>query len=103
MLTGQNGIIRKSFEAKEENKIANNDEKKLAQVEALMSTEEITYKGVTIPKWFSPTKIENEDSIDDGLVIIDSNGNEYVWIDVPKTIYADSRYNQNGEPNSSLD
>ncbi len=58
--------------------------KKLAQAEALMNTEKTTYKGVTLPEGFAPTKIEGEDSIDDGLVIIDGYGNEYVWVEVPK-------------------
>ena len=44
-----------------------------------------TYKGVTLPEGFAPTKIEGEDSIDEGLVITDGYGNEYVWVEVPKT------------------
>ncbi len=32
-------------------------------------------------------------NLNDGLVIRDSNGNEYVWIEVPKSLYADSSYN----------
>ena len=86
MLTGQNGILNRASEAKEKTEIASEDEKrKLAQAEALMNTEKTTYKGVTLPEGFAPTKIEGEDSIDDGLVIIDGYGNEYVWVEVPKT------------------
>ena len=85
MLTGQNGILNRASEAKEKTEIASEDERrKLAQAEALMSTEKTTYKGVTLPEGFAPTKIEGEDSIDDGLVITDGYGNEYVWVEVPK-------------------
>ena len=88
MLTGQNGILNRGAEAKEKTDITNKDEqRKIAQAEALMNTEETTYKGVTLPEGFAPTKVAGEDSIDNGLVIIDGNGNEYVWVEVPKTIY----------------
>jgi len=104
MLTGQNGILNRAAEAKEKTETANKDEqRKLAQAEALMSPEDIEYNGVTIPKGFAPTKIVGEDSVDAGLVIIDGSGNEYVWVEVPKTIYKDSNYNTNGEPSSSTD
>ncbi len=86
MLTGKNGILNRASEAKEKTEAANIDEqRKLAQAEALMNTEKTTYKGLTLPERFAPTKIEGEDSIDDGLVITDGHGNEYVWIEVPKT------------------
>ncbi|MFR2197187.1 MAG: hypothetical protein ACLS5Y_06535, partial [Clostridia bacterium] len=86
MLTGQNGILNRASEAKEKTEIASIDEqRKLAQAEALMSTGKTTYKGVTLPEGFAPTKIDGEDSIDEGLVIIDGYGNEYVWVEVPKT------------------
>ena len=85
MLTGQNGILNRAGEAKEKTDTANKDEqRKLAQAEALMSTEKTTYKGVTLPEGFAPTKIEGEDSISEGLVITDGYGNEYVWVEVPK-------------------
>ena len=86
MLTGQNGILNRAAEAKEKTEIASKDERrKLAQEEALMNTEKTTYKGITLPEGFAPTKNDGEDSIDDGLVITDVYGNEYVWIEVPKT------------------
>lgn len=82
------GLFGKAKEAKEKTKIAGEDEqRKLAQTEALMSTEKTAYKGITLPEGFAPTKIDGENSVDDGLVIIDGKGNEYVWIEVPKTIY----------------
>ena len=86
MLTGQNGILNRASEAKEKTETASKDEqRKLAQAEALMNTDETTYKGITLPEGFAPTKIDGEDSIDDGLVITDGYGNEYVWVEVPKT------------------
>ena len=99
MLTGQNGILNRASEAKQKTEIATEDEqRKMAQTEALMSTKDVEYNGVTIPKGFAPTKINGEDTVDVGLVITDNNGNEYVWVEVPKTIYDDSNYNENGKP-----
>ena len=104
MLTGQNGILNRAAEAKEKTEDANKEEqRKLAQAEALMSTEDTVYNGIKIPKGFAPTKIEGEDSVDVGLVITDGSGNEYVWVEVPKTIYTDSNYNTSGTPNSEND
>ncbi len=86
MLTGQNSILKRATEAKEKTETANIEEqRKLAQAEALTNIEEITYKGIRIPEGFAPTRIEGEDSVDEGLVITDKYGNEYVWIEVPKT------------------
>ncbi len=86
MLTGQNGILNRAVEAKEKTEIANIEEKrKLAQTEALTNTGRTTYKGITLPEGFAPTRIEGEDSVEDGLVITDGYGNEYVWIDIPRT------------------
>ncbi len=36
---------------------------------------------------------DSNTNLKNGLVIRDSNGNEYVWIEVPKSLYADSSYN----------
>ena len=38
------------------------------------------------------TKLEGTD-LSNGLVIKDTSGNEYVWIEVPKSLYAESSYN----------
>ena len=83
MLSGQNGILNRAGEAKEKTEASSMDEqRKIAQAEALMTTEKTTYKGVTLPDGFVPTKVEDEDTINDGLVITDGYGNEYVWIPV---------------------
>ena len=53
------------------------------------------------------TKEEGTD-LDNGLVIKDASGNEYVWIEVPKSLYANSSYNTetttgDQKPSSSTD
>ncbi len=64
-LTGENGILTRAREATEKTEQAT------------------TFEGVTIPAGFAPTKIEGESTVDEGLVIIDSEGNEFVWVPVP--------------------
>ena len=85
-LTGENGILTKANKAKEKTETASKEEqRKLAVMEANMSDTETTFQGVKIPAGFAPTKIEGESTIDEGLVIVDGEGNSYVWIEVPKT------------------
>ena len=80
------GIFEKVQEAKRKTEEENKEEqRKIAQMEALINKEKTTYKGNTIPEGFTPTKIEGEDSSNDGIVITDGYGNEYVWVEVPKT------------------
>ena len=58
MLAGQNGILNRAVDAKEKTEDANKDEqRKLAQAEALINTEKTTYKGVTFEEY---TKIESD-------------------------------------------
>ena len=42
---------------------------------------------VTIPAGFAVSKVEGENTIAEGLVIIDSSGNEYVWIPVDGVLW----------------
>ena len=44
-----------------------------------------------------------EDDLEKGVVIKDSNGNEWTWIEVPKSIYANTTYNGGIVPTSSTD
>ena len=84
-LTGDNGILTKAQTAKEKNDAAEKEEtQKLLQAEANMNFEETEYNGVTIPAGMAPTKKEGESTVDEGLVAVDKNGNEWVWIEVPK-------------------
>ena len=59
------------------------ESKTISSLLAAANFEETTYKGVKIPAGFAPTEIDGEKTVDEGLVIIDSQGNEYVWIEVP--------------------
>ena len=103
-LTGDNGILTQAAKAKEKTQIASVEEqRKLAQAEANMNTTETTYNGVTIPAYCAPTRIDGENTIDDGLVIIDKNGNEWVWIEVPQSIYTNTAYNGGTAPTDSED
>ena len=97
MLTGQNGILNRAQEAKEKTEVAGGDElRKLTQMEAAMNLENTTHKDnstgvektVTIPAQCAVSQVEGENTLEDGLVIIDKNGNEWVWIEVPNSIYA---------------
>ena len=88
MLVGENGIIMQAQRAKEETEQAQVEEQKqLAMLEATMNTENQPYTDkngdtATIPAGFAISQVEGENTIDDGLVIIDKNGNEFVWIPV---------------------
>ncbi len=85
-LTGDNGILTKAQTAKERNDVAEKEEtQKLLQAEANMNFEEIEYNGVIIPAGMAPTRKEGESTVAEGLVAVDKNGNEWVWIEVPKS------------------
>ena len=81
-----NGLFDKTKKAAEEYKTATDEEQRqIAMAEAAMNTKNTEYRGVTIPAGMAPTKIEGESTIKEGLVAIDINGNEWVWIEVPKS------------------
>lgn len=113
-LTGENGILTRANEAKTETEEANEDElRELTALEAAMNTEETTHTDkstgeeitVPIPAGFAVSQVEGENTIANGLVVIDKNGNEWVWIEVPKNIYNNEEYYINGatKPESSED
>lgn len=101
-LTGDNGILSRASEAKEKTQISKENElRRLTALEAATNiedtthTETITQTGtdgmeetktitITIPAGFAVSQVDGENSIEDGLVIIDKNGNEFVWIPVSK-------------------
>lgn len=72
-------------------KTAEEEQRKIVAMEAATNLEKTTYNGVTIPEGFAPTKIIGESTVEEGLVIRDSKGNEFVWVEVPKTteVYSD--------------
>ena len=88
MLTGENGILTQAQRAKTETENAKEDElRRLTALEAATNLENTTYEDkngqtATIPAGFAVSQVEGENTIEDGLVIIDSKGNEFVWIPV---------------------
>ena len=91
MLTGQNGILTQAQKAKQATEESAENEKKrqLAQAEANTHLEAYEYtddEGNTakIPAGFAVSNVEGENLVSKGLVIIGSNGNEYVWIPCTK-------------------
>lgn len=116
-LFGDNGIIKKAQDA--QNRMNNAQESDLNALNELdefiydatgklPSTEDTTpyYPDGTFSK-VSRTNLSN------GLVIQDANKNEYVWIEVPKSLYNNEAYNKDTEetdidkqdkkPKSSID
>ena len=90
MLTGNNGVLQRAAEAKENTEQSQIEEqRRLASIEAAINVTETTFQGVKIPAGFAPTRIEGESTVEKGLVITDSKGNEFVWIEVPKTVTAE--------------
>ena len=100
-LTGDNGLLNRASEAKENTQIASEDElRNLTILEATTHLEEYEYEDpsgakITIPAKCAVSQIEEENTLADGLVIIDTNGNEWIWIEVPKSIYENTVYNSN--------
>ena len=93
-LTGDNGILKKVNEVSERTEKAKEEElRRLTAMEAATHFEEYEYiddssgKKVVIPAECAVSQVKGENTLKDGLVIIDSNGNEWVWIEVPNTIY----------------
>ena len=86
MLTGQNGILTQAQNSKQTTeKSAEQEKRKLSQAEASTHLEAYTYTDVEgniarIPAGFAVSNVEGENLVSKGLVIIGSNGNEYVWI-----------------------
>ena len=91
-LTGDNGILTKAVTAKENTEKANEDEmRRLTMLEAVSNIENKEYTDAngdtaTIPAGFAVSQIEGENTVENGLVIVDVNGNEFVWIPVPTAI-----------------
>lgn len=89
MLTGENGILKRATEAKQKMEEASYEElTALSQFEANTHMNDYKYTDIngniiTIPSHCAVSQNEGENIIDKGLVIIDANGNELVWIKVP--------------------
>ncbi len=95
-LTGDNGLIARAQKAKNNTLDAQNLENTtLADLENLIETAQITGidKKITDPITAMPegaTVIEGDAT--KGIVMQDVNENEWVWVEVPKTIYTNSEY-----------
>ena len=113
LVLGNNGIIAKAQEAK--TKQAEASENDLKGMNSLIEQMESTLNGSgnggktepeTVP--YLPSDdfhYDTSTSVDTGLVIQDANGNEYVWLVVPKSLYSNTNYNSNNakKPSSSTD
>ena len=104
MLTGQNGILNRAAEAKEKTGVAQEDEsRKLQGYEDTINQYAPSSNGGSLPTGTGTTPYlpnstfsKKEGDLATGLVIKDSNDNEYVWVEVPTTIYDNITYNNNG-------
>ena len=99
MLIGQNGILNRVAEAKEKTRVAQEDEnEKLQGYEKIINqyAEDLPIREDTTPYLPNSTFSKKEGDLSTGLVIKDSNDNEYVWVEVPTTIYNNTAYNNNG-------
>ena len=102
VLSGDNGILSNAARAEEETQSAKLKEQKvLTQFESNMNLENTEYidskgKKAIIPAGFAVSSITNEQNIDTGLVVIDENGNEFVWVPVENIVATST-----GEANSN--
>ncbi len=113
LVLGDNGIVKKAQEAKTKTEEASEND--LKGMNSLIEQMESALNGSgnggktepeTIP--YLPSDdfhYDTSTSVDTGLVIADSNGNEYVWVVVPKSLYNNTAYNSNNEkkPSSGTD
>ena len=85
-LSGDNGLIKRAQEAKEKSIQSSDEElRQVSQLEAVTHLEDYDYtdkdgKKIKIPKGFAVSSVEGEKNESEGLVIIDTKGNEFVWI-----------------------
>ena len=104
MLTGKNGIITQAQNAK--NKTA---EAEVKEKEDLEKQNDIISNAIELPSTSDTRPFLPEGSViinndlKTGVTIKDSNGNEWVWIEVPKSIYTNTEYNGGTAPTSSED
>ncbi len=104
MLTGENGILTQAQNAKNRTAEAEAQER-----EDLDKQNELISNAIGLPetsdtKPFLPqgATVTNND-LNTGVTIRDVNGNEWVWIEVPKSIYTNTEYNGGTAPTSSED
>ena len=116
LVLGDNGIITKAKEAQRKSAEASQNDligmNELAQQleEQINGSTGSGNGGKTEPETvpYLPSDdfhYDTSTSVDTGLVIQDANGNEYVWVVVPKSLYSNKNYNSNNakKPSSSTD
>ena len=88
MLTGQNGILNRAKEAKENTELAQaeEDEKMQGYEDTINRYKDLPTGEGTKPYLPNSTFLYKEGDLSTGVVIKDSNYNEYVWVEVPKTV-----------------
>ena len=98
MLTGQNGVLTRAAESKVKKEEAEKQEnERMENYEdtiSLYAPEKLPETEYTKPYYPSSEFFKKEGDLSTGLVIQDSKGNQYVWIEVPKTLYDDESYNK---------
>ena len=116
LVLGDNGIITKAKEAQRKSAEASQNDligmNELAQQleEQINGSTGSGNGGKTEPETvpYLPSDdfhYDTSTSVDTGLVIADTAGNEYVWVVVPKSLYSNKNYNLNNakKPSSSTD
>ena len=91
MIIGQNGILNRAIEAKKNaEQSQKNDMKILSDMENIISNA-VSFSNINLedtnPSGAMPSSVTVlENNANKGIVIKDKNNNEWVWIEVPKTI-----------------
>ena len=104
MLTGENGILTQVQNAKNKTEEAEAQERKDLDKQNEIISNAIGLPETSDTKPFLPegATVTNND-LNTGVTIKDSNGNEWVWIEVPKSIYTNTEYNGGTAPTNSED
>ncbi len=101
-IMNKNGTQEKNMEKiKNEYQLSSNSEMDEAY-EKIMENQDIVQTKDTSPFLPDGATVTNND-LATGVTIKDSNGNEWVWIEVPKSIYTNTAYNGGTAPSSSTD
>ena len=88
LVIGNNGLIKKAQEAKDKYQEASiNTEKGFAEMYDELQTNLGEFPSTEYTKPYLPTGFTRVEGtgLSNGLVIQDGNGNQYVWVEVPKT------------------
>ena len=105
LVVGDNGLIRKSKDAKKQYEEAQANELAMTDEAGDLIDETVTGKGKKLTgeeyttdytKPYLPSSdfsVVEGTTLANGLVISDKQGNEYVWVEVPTNIYDNETYN----------